>query len=128
MDADHKSLVFFRPFLPPAVAKPMSCVYWFAYFAAGFSESEVTFACIFTGFAEARLWECRVFSFKIAHASHKSRVSSFTFAHSCRKSHVLYAFVAYFVHICVILSLCVAVCGRQFLSRVDILTQFYGVF
>ena len=69
VDAHHKSLMFFRPFLSPAVAKPMFCVYWFAYFAAGFSEYEVTFAWIFTGFAEARLWECRVFSFKIARAS-----------------------------------------------------------
>ena len=79
MDAHHKSLVFFRPCLPPAVAKPMFCVYWFAYFAAGFSEYEVTFACIFTGFAESRLWECRVFSFKNARASQMSRVFPFTF-------------------------------------------------
>ena len=35
---------------------------------------------------------------------------------------------AYFAHICVILCLCVAVCGRQFLSRVDIFMQFYSVF
>ena len=35
---------------------------------------------------------------------------------------------AYFAHICVILCLCIAVCGRQFLSRVDIFMQFYGVF
>ena len=34
----------------------------------------------------------------------------------------------YSSHICVILCLCAAVCGRQFLSRVDILIQFYGVF
>ena len=90
----------------------------------GFSEYEVTFACIFTGFAESRLWECRVFSFKIARASQKSRVFPFTFAPSCRQSHVLYAFFAYLVHICVILCLCVAVCGRQFRSRVDSLIEF----
>ena len=39
-------------------------------------------------------------------------------------------FFAYFAHSCVILCLCVAVCGRQFLSRVDILIDFlifYGV-
>ena len=35
---------------------------------------------------------------------------------------------AYFADICVILCLCVAVCGRQFLSRVDILMQFSDVF
>ena len=28
----HKGLVFFRSFLPPAVANPMFCVYVFAYF------------------------------------------------------------------------------------------------
>ena len=33
VDAHHKSLVFFRSFLPPAVAEPMFCVYLFAYFA-----------------------------------------------------------------------------------------------
>ena len=49
----------------------------FVYIFAGFSEYEVTFACIFTGFAESRLWECRVFSFKIAHTSQKSRVFPF---------------------------------------------------
>ena len=65
----NTSLVFLRPFLHPAVAKPMFCVYWFAYFAAGFSEYEMTFACIFTGFADACLWECRVFSFKNGCAS-----------------------------------------------------------
>ena len=32
MDAHHKSLVFFRLFLPPAVANPMFGVYLFAYF------------------------------------------------------------------------------------------------
>ena len=37
-------------------------------------------------------------------------------------------FCIFFVHTFVILCLCVAVCGRQFLSRVDILFQFYGVF
>ena len=42
--------------------------------------------------------------------------------------HILHIFVAYFAHICVIMCLCVAVCGREFLSRVDILMQFYGVF
>ena len=93
MDAHHKRLVFFRPFLHPAVDKPLFCVYWFACFAAGFSEYEVTFACIFTGFAESRLWECRVFSFKIARTSQKSRVFPFTFAPSCRQSHVLCVFV-----------------------------------
>ena len=36
--------------------------------------------------------------------------------------------VASFAHICVILCLCAAVCGRQFLSRVDILIQFSDVF
>ena len=56
-------------FLPPAVAKPMFCVYLFAYLAAGFSEYEVTFACIFKGFTDCRLWECHVVSFKNAHAS-----------------------------------------------------------
>ena len=35
---------------------------------------------------------------------------------------------AYFADICVILCLCAAVCGRQFLSRVDHLIQFHGVF
>ena len=35
---------------------------------------------------------------------------------------------AYFADICVIPCLCVAVCGRQFLSRVDILMQFSDVF
>ena len=33
-----------------------------------------------------------------------------------------------FVQLCVILCLCAAVCGRQFLSRVEMLMQFYGVF
>ena len=33
-----------------------------------------------------------------------------------------------FAHIYAILCLCAAVCGRQFLSRVDILMQFSGVF
>ena len=73
MDAHHKSLVFFRPFLPPAAANPMFCVYLFAYFAAGFSEHEVTFACIFIGFADNRLWEYRIFSFKTACLAQKSR-------------------------------------------------------
>ena len=86
------------------------------------------FERIFTGFAETRLWECRVFSFKNARALQKSRVSPFTFAHSCRQSHVLCVFDEYFTHTCVILCLCAAVCGRQFLSRVDILMQFYSVF
>ena len=86
------------------------------------------FACIFTGFAESRPWECRVFSFKIARTSQTSRVFPFTFAHSGRKSHVLYVFCLYVADICVILCLCVAVCGRQFPSRVDTLMQFYGVF
>ena len=35
---------------------------------------------------------------------------------------------AYSAHICVLLCLCAAVCGRQFLSRVDILMQFSDVF
>ena len=35
---------------------------------------------------------------------------------------------ACFADICVILCLCAAVCGRQFLSRVDILMQFSDVF
>ena len=35
---------------------------------------------------------------------------------------------AYVADICVILYLCAAVCGRQFLSRVDILMQFCDVF
>ncbi len=100
MDAHHKSLVFFRPFLPPAVAKRMFCVYLFAYVAAGFSEDEVTFACIFTGFAESCLWECPVFSFKIARTSQKSRVFPFTFAPSCRQSLVLCVFL-HVLYICV---------------------------
>ena len=33
-----------------------------------------------------------------------------------------------FLHLFVILCLCAAVCGREFLSRVDIWMQFYGVF
>ena len=77
-----------------------------------------------TGFAESRLWECRVFSFKIACTSQKYRVFPFTFAPTCRQSLVCFAC---FVHLWVILCLCAAVCGRQFLSRVDILMQFYGV-
>ena len=35
---------------------------------------------------------------------------------------------AYVAHICEILYLCAAVCGRQFLSRVDILMQVYDYF
>ena len=91
------------------------------------SDKWVNFACIFTGFAESRLWECRVFSFKIARTSQKSRVFPFTFAPACPQSHVLRAFLYVFVHLCVILCLCAAVCGRQFLSRVDVLIQFYDV-
>ena len=79
-------------------------------------------------FPIAVLWECRVFSFKIARTSQKSRVFPFTFAPSGRKSHVLYVFFAYFAHICVIMCLCVAVCGRQFLSRVDVLMHFLRCF
>ena len=94
----------------------------------GFSEYEVTFVCICTGCAESRLWECRVFSFKIAHASQKSRVFPFTFAPGCPQSHVLRVFLHVFVHLFVILCLCAAVCGRKFLSRVDILMQFSDVF
>ena len=36
--------------------------------------------------------------------------------------------IAHFADICKILCLCAAVCGRQFLSRVDILMQFSDVF
>ena len=79
-------------------------------------------------FLLAALWECRVFSFKIARASQKSRVFPFTFAPGCPQSHVLRVFLHVFVHLCVILCLCAAVCGREFLSRVDILMQFYGAF
>ena len=79
-------------------------------------------------FLLAALWECRVFSFKIARASQKSRVFPFTFAPGCRHSHVLCLFLYVFVHLCVILCLCAAVCGREFLSRVDISIQFYSVF
>ena len=95
---------------------------------AGFSEYEVTFACIFTGFAESRPWECRVFSFKIARTSQKSRVFPFTFAPDCPQSHVLRVFLNVFVHLCGILCWCAAVCGREFLSRVDILMQFLRCF
>ena len=38
------------------------------------------------------------------------------------------SWINHVVHLCVILCLCAAVCGREFLSRVDILMQFYGVF
>ena len=93
-----------------------------------FSEDEMIFACIFTGFAESRPWECRVFSFKIARTSQKSRVFPFTFAPGCPQSHVLRVFLNVFVHLCGILCWCAPVCGRAFLSRVDILMQFYGVF
>ena len=75
-------------------------------------------------FLIAALWECSVFSFKIALALQKSRVFPFTFAPGCRQSHVLCVFLRVFVHLCVILCLCAVVCGRQFLSRVDILMQF----
>ena len=88
----------------------------------------MTFACIFTGFAQICLWECRDFSCKNALVLQKSCVFPFTFAYSCCKYNVLYLFLVYFAHMCVILCLCVAVCGRQFPSRVDTLMQFYGVF
>ena len=88
----------------------------------------MTFACIFTGFAESRPWACRVFSFKIAPASQKARVFPFTFAPGCPQSHVLRVFLHVFVHLCVILSWCAAVCGRAFLSQVDILMHFLRCF
>ena len=106
----------------------MSASEFFVCIFTGFSEYKVTFACIFTGFAESRPWECRVFSFKIARTSQKSRVFPFTFAPGCPQSHVLPIFFHVFVHLRVILCLCAAVCGREFLSRVDILMQFSDVF
>ena len=72
-----------------------------------------------------------VFSCSKLHAHHKSLV----FFHSLLLTAVanlmfcVYLF-AYVVDmcVCVILCLCAAVCGREFLSRVDILMQFYGDF
>ena len=70
-----------------------------------------------------------VFSRSKLHALHKSLMFfPLTFAPGCPQSHVLRVFLHVFVHLCVILCLCAAVCGREFLSRVDILMQFYGVF
>ena len=63
-----------------------------------------------------------VFSRSNMDAHHKSRVfvRSLLLTAVANLMFCVYAF-AYFAHMCVILWLCAAVCGRQFLSRVDIL-------
>ena len=65
---------------------------------------------------------------RVKHGHTPHHVFPFAFAHSCRQSHVLCVLYAYFAHLFVILCLCAAICGRQFLSRVDISIQFYGAF
>ena len=68
--------------------------------------------------------------FLVQSRTHFTKVSCFS-VHFCSQLSPMCCFVffvACFVHLCVILWLCAAVCGRQFLSRVDILMQFYGVF
>ena len=115
MHARHKSLVFFRSLAICSCSLRLCKALWgfwrywksLGWFGTGFSEYEVTFACIFTGFAESRPWECRVFSFKIARTSQKSRVFPFTFAPSCRQSHVLCVFF-----ICFCTSVCDSVLLR----------------
>ena len=55
------------------------------------------------------------------------KVSCFS-VHFCSHLSPIACFVCIFLYVFVHLWLCAAVCGRQFLSRVDTLMQFYGVF
>ena len=95
---------------------------------------EVTFACTFTGFSDCRLMGMSCFF--VENCTRIANISCFS-VHFCFQLSPISCFVcffvlhiAYFVHlcVCVILCLCAAVCGRQFLSRVDMLMQFYDVF
>ena len=68
--------------------------------------------------------------FLVQNCTHFTKVSCFC-VHFCSQLSPISCFVCFFacfVHLCAILCLCATVCGRQFLSRVDILMQFYGVF
>ena len=58
----------------------------------------------------------KVSCFSVHFCSHLSPISCFM------------CFFACFAHLCAILCLCATVCGRRFLSRVDVLIQFYGIF
>ena len=58
-----------------------------------------------------------------------TKVSCFS-VHFCSRLSPISCFACFlhvFVHLCGILCWCAAVCGRAFLSRVDILMPFYGV-
>ena len=74
---NHKSLMFVRLFLPPAVANPYVLCVFICIFCryvcvlrcalqsvACSSSVELVISCNFTVFSESRLWECRVFLFK----------------------------------------------------------------
>ena len=79
---------------------------------------------MFAGVADTRLMGMSCFLVqKCMRIIPQSKVSCFSihfFADSLRKSHVLHVFFAYFAYMRVILCLCGAVCGRQFVSRVDV--------
>ena len=99
-------------------ARRIFCMHFY-----GFSEDEVTFACIFTGLMGM---SC----FLVQNCTRITKVSCFSVHFCSQLSPILCVvrFFACFVHPCVILCLCATVCGRQFLSRVDIFMQFHGVF
>ena len=64
--------------------------------------------------------------FLVQNCTRFTKVSCFS-VHFCSRLSPISCFARFlhvFVHLCVILWLCAAVCGREFLSRVDILMQF----
>ena len=157
LHALHKSLLFFRSLLLPAVANLMVCMHFPGRGSGpGFSLSGRPSALDRT----LNLWARRIFlliflrvswhrcdfwmhfyrvcwnppmemsCFLIQNCTRFTKVSCFS-VHFCSRLSPISCFACFlhvFVHLCGILCLCAAVCGREFLSRVDMLMQFYGVF
>ena len=87
-----------------------------------FPDNEVTFECICAVFSDCCLMGMSRQTFLVKKCICITKVSCFS-VHVCSQLSQISCFVffPYFAHICVILCLCAAVCGRQFLSRADTL-------
>ena len=65
--------------------------------------------------------------FLVQNRMHITKVSCFS-VHFCSQLSPISCFVCKFVYICMILCVCGALGGRQFLRRVEVCMQFYTVF
>ena len=133
LHALHKSLVLFRSLLLTAVANLMFCMY-FIICCTSVCDSVLMCCNLWQAVPESS-WYLNVilwcflravygnvaFSRSKMDAHHKSLVFFRSLLLTAVANLMFCVYLFAFAHTCVILCLCAAVCGRQFLSRVDIL-------